>query len=128
MGGTGPALDAALSYSNAIFAGAVFLWLLNAQASILRGTGNMVLPAIVLAGGVAILLVASPALIFGIGPIPALGVTGAGLALVLYYVVGTAVLAVALQSGRTGLRLSFRHRLRLALFLDILRVVGGRRW
>ena len=124
MGGTGPALDAALSYSNAIFAGAVFLWLLNAQASILRGTGNMVLPAIVLAGGVAILLVASPALIFGIGPIPALGVTGAGLALVLYYVVGTAVLAVALQSGRTGLRLGFRHRLRLALFLDILRVGG----
>jgi hypothetical protein len=41
MGGRGPALDAALAYSNAVFGGAVFLWLLNALASILRGTGNM---------------------------------------------------------------------------------------
>jgi len=102
----------------------VFLWLLNAQASILRGTGNMLLPAVVLTGGVLILLVASPVLIFGFGPIPAMGVRGAGLALVLYYVVGTAVLAVRLHSGRSGLRLGFHHRLRAALFLDILRVGG----
>lgn len=124
MGGTGGALDAALGYSNAIFAGAVFLWLMNAQASILRGTGNMLLPAVVLTGGVLILLVASPALIFGFGPIPAMGVRGAGLALVLYYLVGSVVLAVRLRSGRGGLRLGFHHRLRSALFLDILRVGG----
>jgi len=124
MGGTGGALDAALGYSNAIFLGAVFLWLLNAQASILRGIGNMLLPATVLTGGVLILLVASPALIFGFGPIPAMGVRGAGLALVLYYVVGSIVLAIRLHSGRSGLRLGFHHRLRGALFLDILRVGG----
>src|SRR5260370_836861 len=47
MGGSGPALTAALSYSNVVFARAVTLWLLNSLASILRGTGNMVLPALV---------------------------------------------------------------------------------
>jgi putative MATE family efflux protein len=124
MGGTGAALQAALGYSNAIFAGAVFVWLLNAQASILRGTGNMVLPAMVLTGGVAVLLVASPALIFGFGPIPALGVSGAGLALVIYYVLGSLVLGLRLHSGRAGLRLAFHHKLRWALFMDILRVGG----
>jgi putative MATE family efflux protein len=124
MGGRGASLHAALGYSNAIFAGAVFLWLSNTQASILRGSGNMVLPAAVLTGGVGILLVASPALIFGIGPIPALGVSGAGLALVLYYVVGSTILGARLWSGRGGLRLGLHHRLRWALFYDILRVGG----
>jgi putative MATE family efflux protein len=124
MGGTGGSLEAALGYSDAIFAGAIFLWLLNAQASILRGTGNMLLPAMVLTGGVAILLVASPALIFGFGPIPALGVRGAGLALVLYYFMGSIVLAIRLRDGRSGLRLGFHHQLRAALFRDILRVGG----
>jgi putative MATE family efflux protein len=124
MGGRGASLGAALGYSNAIFAGAVFLWLSNTQASILRGSGNMVLPAAVLTGGVGILLVASPALIFGIGPIPALGVSGAGLALVLYYVVGSTILGARLLSGRGGLRLGLHHKLRWALFYDILRVGG----
>jgi putative MATE family efflux protein len=124
MGGTGGALAAALGYSNAIFAGAVFLWLLNAQASILRGVGNMLLPAGVLTGGVLVLLVVSPALIFGVGPVPALGVQGAGLALVVYYAIGATVLGVWLMRGGSGIRIGFHHRISAALFRDIL-VVGG---
>ena len=122
MGGTGGALRAALGYSNAIFAGAVFLWLLNAQASILRGIGNMVLPAAVLTGGVLVLLVASPLLIFGFGPVPPLGVQGAGLSLVVYYLLGSAVLGARLVGGGSGLRIGVRHRIRAALFRDILGV------
>ena len=124
MGGTGGALDAALGYSNAIFAGAVFLWLLNAQASILRGTGNMLLPATVLTGGVLVLLVVSPLLIFGYGPVPPLGVQGAGLALVVYYVLGSTVLGIRLLGGGNGLQISFRHRIRARLFRSILGVGG----
>jgi len=122
MGGTGGALDAALGYSNAIFGGAVFLWLLNAQASILRGTGNMVLPAAVLTGGVLVLLVISPVLIFGVGPLPPLGVRGAGLSLVVYYLLGSIVLGVRLFRPGAGFRVGLRHRLRLAPFRDILGV------
>src|SRR6185295_454437 len=41
MGGEAASLQAALDYSNVVFAGAVLVWLLNALASALRGTGNM---------------------------------------------------------------------------------------
>ncbi|MGD9945603.1 MAG: MATE family efflux transporter, partial [Burkholderiaceae bacterium] len=41
LGGDGAALQAALSYSNIVFAGNVLLWIMNAPASVLRGTGNM---------------------------------------------------------------------------------------
>ncbi len=122
MGGRGAGLVAAVTYSNAIFGGAVFLWLSNALASVLRGAGNMLLPAVVLVGGAIMLLGVSPVLIFGWGPIPALGIAGAGLALVLYYVTGSAILLAALLRGRSGLRLSLRHRLSLPLFGDILGV------
>ena len=45
MGGTGEALDAALAYSHVIFGGAVAYWLYNTLGAVVRGTGNMALPA-----------------------------------------------------------------------------------
>lgn len=122
LGGDGSTLAAAVTYSNAVFVGTTFLWLLNAFASVLRGTGNMMLPACVVTGGVLVLVVASPLLIFGAGPIPPLGIAGAGYALVTYYVVGCSVLLVALLRGYGGIRLSFAHRLRWRLFAEILGV------
>ncbi|MEO6743688.1 MAG: MATE family efflux transporter [Caldimonas sp.] len=124
MGGHAAALDTALAYSDVIFGGVVFLWLLNALASVLRGTGNMALPAGVVTAGVPILLVVSPVLIFGFGPLPALGIRGAALALVVYYVVGSAVLFGALRRGRGGVRLSGAHPLRGTVFRTILGVGG----
>jgi hypothetical protein len=61
MGGSGDALDAALVYSNWVFAGAVLVWLLNSLAAVIRGTGNMALPAVVTCAGVVILVPLSPA-------------------------------------------------------------------
>src|SRR5262247_807280 len=40
MGGTGASLDAALTYSNWVFAGAVLVWVFNSLAAVIRGTGN----------------------------------------------------------------------------------------
>ena len=71
MGGEGPALAAALQYSNVVFGGAVLMWTMNALASCIRGTGNMVIPAVVICGGAALLIPLSPLLIFGLGPFPA---------------------------------------------------------
>ncbi|KQP15041.1 MATE family efflux transporter [Pseudorhodoferax sp. Leaf267] len=124
MTGSFPVQQAALAYSNAIFIGAVFLWLANGMASVLRGSGNMALPALVLSGGVLLLLVASPLLIFGWGPLPALGIMGAGLALVLYYVAAAAVMLTAVLRGSGGVKLHFKHTLRWPLFRDILGVGG----
>jgi len=123
MGATGGALDAALAYSNVIFAGAAAFWLFNMLAAVIRGAGNMRLPAIVVLGGAVVLAGLSPALIFGWGPVPRLGVRGAAVAVVLYYAAGAAIFLAYLLSGRSVVRLS-RPRFRRALFADILRVGG----
>ena len=75
-------LAAALAYSNIVFAGAPLVWLMNALASVIRGTGNMLVPALAVSAGVVLLVPLSPCLIFGLGPFPALGIAGAGIAVV----------------------------------------------
>ena len=121
LGGTGGELQTALSYSNVVFAGNILLWLMNALASVIRGTGNMFVPAMVVSAGVVVLVPLSPCLIFGVGPFPELGVAGAGLALVLFYAAGTAVLLWYILSGRNLARFRLTA-LRWLLFRDILAV------
>ena len=123
LGGRGAERDAALTYSNVVFSGLVLLWLMNGLASVVRGTGNMLVPALVICGGAVLLVPLSPLLIFGIGPFPRLGVAGGGAALLAYYVGGTAFLAWYVLSGRNAAQLRFT-RLRWPLFLEILRVGG----
>ena len=86
MGGTGEVLDPALAYSNVIFAGALAIWLVNAFGSALRGSGEMLVPAMVIVGGELFHVCLAPLLIFGLGPFPALGVAGGGVSLVASYV------------------------------------------
>ena len=47
MGGSGASLTAALTYSNVLFSGAILIWVFNSLASVIRGTGNMAVPAVV---------------------------------------------------------------------------------
>jgi putative MATE family efflux protein len=123
MGGRGEALAAAQLYSQIVFSGALSFWLLNTLASIIRGTGNMLLPASVVLGGGVVVLLLSPPLILGWGPVPRLGIAGAGLALIIYYSAGSLVLLGYLFSGRSLVRLRVSGAcLRPALFWDILRV------
>jgi putative MATE family efflux protein len=121
LGGEGAALEAAVIYSAVVFGGNALLWVMNGLASVIRGTGNMLVPALVICGGVVLLVPLSPVLIFGLGPIPAMGIAGGGAALVLYYAAGTAVLGWYILAGRNLAR--FRWvRLRWSLFRDILRI------
>jgi putative MATE family efflux protein len=123
MGGAGGSLAAALQYSNWIFAGAVLVWLFNSLASMVRGTGNMALPAYVTCAGLLLLLPLSPLLIFGWGPVPAFGIAGGAIALLTYYAVGTVALAVYVLWRRSLLRPSLGGAgLRWPLLRDILRV------
>src|SRR5437762_757964 len=123
MGGNGGALEAALTYSNWVFAGAVLVWLFNSLGAVLRGTGNMAFPAAVTCIGVLILVPASPVLIFGWGPFPALGIAGGAVALLSYYVLGCLAFVAYLWGGRSVLHPSLRTvRFRWPLFRDILRV------
>lgn len=121
MGGEGASQAAALRYSNVVFAGAVLIWLANALASVLRGTGNMLVPALAICAGVVLLIPLSPLLIFGLGPVPGMGIVGGGIAVLLTSALTIAAMAWYLWSGRSVVR-PVRSRPRKALFLDILRV------
>jgi putative MATE family efflux protein len=123
MGGSAASLDAALTYSHWVFTGSILVWLFNSLAAVIRGTGNMSVPANVTVVGVVALVPLSPLLIFGWGPIPALGIAGGAIALLLYYFVGALALAAYLWSGRSLLKPSLRSvKLRWRLFRDILRI------
>jgi putative MATE family efflux protein len=114
MGGTGPALEAALTYSNWVFAGATVVWLFNSLSAIIRGTGNMSVPANVTVGGVVFLIPASPL---------GMGIAGGAIALLLYYLLGSIALIVYLRSPRSLLRPTLAAlKLRWPLFRDILRI------
>lgn len=121
MGGEGASLEAALAYSDVVFAGNVLVWLMNALASVIRGTGNMLVPSLAICAGVVLLVPLSPLLIFGFGPVPGLGIAGGGAAILLTTALMIAVLAWYILSGRCVVRLR-GGRLRWPLFADILRV------
>jgi len=121
MGGRGGSLEAAMQYSNVVFAGNILVWLMNGLASVVRGTGDMLFPSTVICVGVVLLVPLSPLLIFGLGPLPALGIAGGGLAVVLTTALMAALLAWRILSGGSIVRLK-AARLRWAFFADILRV------
>ena len=125
LGGKAESLRAALDYSNIIYAGAILLWVMNALSSAIRGTGNMLLPAIVVCGGALLLIPISPCLIFGWGPFPRMGIAGGAVALVGYYVFGIVLQGLYLFAGRSVIRPRLSTlRLRANLFGAILKVGG----
>ena len=121
LGGRAGALDAALEYSNYLFAGAIPVWIVNFQAAALRGSGNVRVPAMVTLVGAMVLIPCSPLLIFGLGPVPKLGIAGAGIAFALYYVAAMLALLRYMTTGRAGLTLKLAP-LEGRLFKDILKV------
>jgi MATE family, multidrug efflux pump len=123
MSGDGPIRTAAIEYSNAIFAGAVAYWLLSTLTSVVRGTGQAAVLAIVYLSAECLHVLLVPLLVFGLGPIPALGITGAGIATVTSFTAATIALAWYIASGRTAIVLSlWRGGLERRLFREILRV------
>lgn len=123
MGGRDGSLVAASTYSAIVFAGAIPMWLFNSFAAVIRGTGNMFFPAAIISVGALVLIPLSPLLIFGIGPFPHLGIAGGAVAVVLYYLIGCAIFAAYIWSGRSVLKPSLiPPRLAWAPMREILRV------
>lgn len=98
LGGEGAVMEAADLYGDRLAAGIFTLWLFNVLASLLRGSGDTIRPAIAL--GCVLVLHAGIAwvLIFPFG----LGIAGAGLAMPLAYLFGTLGLSAWLLSGRAA--------------------------
>src|SRR5262249_37267250 len=123
MGGSGETRAAALEFSNAIFAGALAYWLLSPLPSVVRGAGQAAVLALVYIAAEALHIALVPLLMFGIGPLPPLGIAGAGIATVTSFTASSAILFWYVASGRTAIQLTLRGmRLDRRLFIEILRV------
>ena len=121
LGGRGGALDAALHYSDYLFAGAIPVWIVNLQAAALRGSGNVRVPALVTLVGAMVLIPLLAAADFRFWPGAELGIAGAGIAFALYYLGAMLVLLRYMTTGRAGLTLKLVP-LERRLFKDILKV------
>ena len=121
LGGRDAPLEQAVAYSRVLFAGAVLVWLANTLASLLRGSGNTLAPALAFAGTAIVQVPLSGALTLGWGPFPRLGITGAATAYVIAF--GLASLAMAVLVWQSALRPQRTHlRLEAKLFREILHV------
>lgn len=123
MGGRDRALEAALEYSRCVFGGAVMIWLVNLMQSALRGAGEVRVPALVILAGAAIVVPLSPLFIFGLGPVPGMGIAGAGVAVLIYYALAVIAMLAYLRSAASPLRLAWAKP-EWRLFKEILGVGG----
>jgi len=123
LGGSAEALRQAVAYSGIIFGGAMTVWLCNILASILRGTGNMLFPAVTLCVTASLQIVLCGALVLGWGPFPKLGIVGAAISYVCSFGAAALYFAFYILAGHKGLHLHWPTlKLDMTLFKDILGV------
>jgi putative MATE family efflux protein len=106
--GAGPDVLANASYPRILFAGSASIVLLFVINAVFRGAGDAAIAMRVLWLGNGINLVLDPLLIFGAGPVPALGLPGAAIATTLARSIAVGYQLVALGRGRRGLAITRR--------------------
>jgi len=93
-------------YMRWIFAGIPFLFVFFVYQGISTGLGDTVGPMQVNLVSVLLNVILDPVMIFGLGPIPAMGVVGAAAATVFCRAVASVIGAVRLFRGRNGFRIT----------------------
>jgi putative MATE family efflux protein len=94
-----------------------------AMGAALRGTGNFKPGMYVQTGTVVINIVVAPFLIFGWGPFPAMGVSGAAVATFLAIVVGVAWISIYFIDSKAFLRFHFAHwKPQLRVWWEMLKI------
>jgi putative MATE family efflux protein len=113
------------SYARWVLGGNVIVTLLFLQNAIFRGAGDPILALKTLAVANGINIVLDPCLIFGLGPFPALGVTGAGVATCIGRSVAVLYQFWLLRRGRGRIRLDRLVRFDPAPIAQILKLSLG---
>src|SRR5882672_9500113 len=100
LGGRGKVLADAVGYSQIFAGGAVLPWLMDSMTGILRGTGNMKLPSLVMLSTAVCQIILGGTLGLGLGPIPQFGMRGVAAGSLIAYSISLPVMAWYLFSGR----------------------------
>jgi putative MATE family efflux protein len=123
LGGSGRALEGAISYASVLFLGCGAHWVANTLASVLRGTGDMKTPGYALVATAALQVPLTGALTLGWFGLPKLGITGPATAAVIAFTLAALWMLSRLIGPKAPIRLrwpidGFRWR----SFRDILKV------
>jgi putative MATE family efflux protein len=123
LGGRGNVLTQAIAYTQIFFGGAVAPWLMNTMAGVLRGTGNMKLPSLMMLSSAVCQIILGGTLGLGLGPIPQFGMRGVAAGSLTAYLISISVMSWYLFSGRSRvIPKIFGLRIQGAMFFDILKV------
>ena len=118
-------VDVAHSYGHLLFLGLAPIWISALLTSVVRGTGDMQFPARLMIAGSLVQIPLSGSLMLGLGGLPALGLKGSAVAVILVASASTLILVLRLARSTGAVRLAMDAcRLRLRHFADILRVGG----
>lgn len=93
--------DMAISYLSIIGYGTVFMFSPHVFSAIFNGSGDSKTPFRINTIGLVMNMILDPLLIFGLGPIPALGVNGAAIATIGSQAIVTLVFLIELQTNKT---------------------------
>ncbi|TMJ22366.1 MAG: MATE family efflux transporter [Alphaproteobacteria bacterium] len=123
LGGRGNVLAQAMAYVQIFFGGAVVPWLMNTMAGVLRGTGNMKLPSLMMLSSAVCQVILGGTLGLGLGPVPQFGMRGVAAGSLIAYIVSISVMGWYLFSGRARVIPKIRGlRIEWGMFIDILKV------
>lgn len=122
-GGDPRAVEQGTVYLQIMFAGIIFMVLNLTISSLMQGAGDTVTPLWIAIAMNVINVFLNWALMFGLGPVPALGVPGAALGTVLSRAIAAAVGIIIMYSGRNIVRLGLgTYRPSLRAFREILNI------
>ena len=122
MGAESALIEAATSYLQIIYAGIPLMFGTFVVTALLSGVGDTVTPMILMAASVTLNLILDPFLIFGWGPFPEWGISGAAVATVLSRGLLAIVGLALLFSGRLGIHIRCRH---LRFRWDLIRRIAS---
>ncbi len=123
LGGRGAVLEQAVAYTQIFFGGVVLPWLMQTMAGILRGTGNMKLPSLLMFSSAVTQIVLGGVLGLGLGPIPSFGLRGVAAGSLTAFFISFTVMSIYLFSGRARVVPKIRGlRIQWAMLFDILKV------
>lgn len=123
LGARGEVLELALTYARPLFACAFLIWLMNTFASVLRGSGNMKIPSLVIFSTALLQIVLGGSLGLGLGPMPRLGLPGVAAGQIVASLVAVGLFAWSLRQPAVRVRPNLGgSRPRASLFGAILKV------
>ncbi|MFH1842397.1 MAG: MATE family efflux transporter [bacterium] len=105
MGASPEVTEGAIQYGRIIFLGTLFALVPMTVNSLFRGEGDSIYPFKVMAAALGLNIVLNPLFIFGVGPLPRMGVQGAALTTICGFFVASLLVLRELRNPRRTVRI-----------------------